>query len=199
MMSLTEYNLTPKAKKAIRDAKLFAEANNHGRVRNEHLIYGCLINLSDRNILLFESRGVVYEPRDFIKTFKNFCRKNPDFFAKRKNENAWHDELNSTILEYKFFAETHDDHFVGVEHLLYILLDTKSNFKKDLEDSGLETDYFKDVIEEIIVDSNPVVNNSSPSNVFSENTKEKSSSYSQGGEKEVVPENLLKYCVNMNQ
>jgi len=129
MMSLTEYNLTPKAKKAIRDAKLFAEANNHGRVRNEHLIYGCLINLSDRNILLFESRGVVYEPRDFIKTFKNFCRKNPDFFAKRKNENAWHDELNSTILESKFFAETHDDHFVGVEHLLYILLDTKSNFK----------------------------------------------------------------------
>ena len=199
MMSLTEYNLTPKAKKAIRDAKLFAEANNHGRVRNEHLIYGCLINLSDRNILLFESRGVVYEPRDFIKTFKKFCRKNPDFFAKRKNENAWHDELNSTILESKFFAETHDDHFVGVEHLLYILLDTKSNFKKDLEDSGLETDYFKDVIEEIIVDSNPVVNNSSPSNVFSENTKEKSSSYGRGEDKEVVPENLLKYCVNMNQ
>ncbi len=199
MMSLTEYNLTPKAKKAIRDAKLFAEANNHGRVRNEHLIYGCLINLSDRNILLFESRGVVYEPRDFIKTFKKFCKKNPEFFLKRKNENSWHDELNSTILESKFFAETHDDHFVGVEHLLYILLDTKSNFKKDLEDSGLETDYFKDVIEEIIVDSNPVVSNSSSSNVFSESPKEKSSSYSQKEDEEVVPENLLKYCVNMNQ
>ena len=199
MMSLTDYNLTPKAKKAIRDAKLFAEANNHKRIRNEHLIYGCLINLSDRNILLFESRGVVYEPRDFIKTFKRFCKKNPDFFIKKRNENAWHDELNSTILESSYFAQAHDDHFVGVEHLLYILLDNKSKFKKELENSGLETDYFKDVIEEIIIESNPVVGVNTQSGDLSEGFSEKRSSSKSDRDVEIVPENLLKYCVNMNQ
>ena len=199
MMSLTDYNLTPKAKKAIRDAKLFAEANNHKRIRNEHLIYGCLINLSDRNILLFESRGVVYEPRDFIKTFKRFCKKNPDFFIKKRNENAWHDELNSTILESSYFAQAHDDHFVGVEHLLYILLDNKSTFKKELENSGLETDYFKDVIEEIIIESNPVVGVNTQSGDLSEGFSERRSSSKSDRDVEIVPENLLKYCVNMNQ
>ena len=199
MMSLTDYNLTPKAKKAIRDAKLFAEANNHKRIRNEHLIYGCLINLSDRNILLFESRGVVYEPRDFIKTFKRFCKKNPDFFIKKRNENAWHDELNSTILESSYFAQAHDDHFVGVEHLLYILLDNKSTFKKELENSGLETDYFKDVIEEIIIESNPVVGANTQSGDLSEGFSERRSSSKSDRDVEIVPENLLKYCVNMNQ
>ena len=40
MMGLTEFNLTPMAKKGLRDAQKFAEANNHPIINNCHLIYG---------------------------------------------------------------------------------------------------------------------------------------------------------------
>ena len=34
MMGLADYNLTPKAKKGIKDARKFAEANNHSIINN---------------------------------------------------------------------------------------------------------------------------------------------------------------------
>ena len=86
-MSLTDYNLTPKAKKAIRDAKLFAASNSHELIRIPHLFYGCLCNLSDRVDLLFESRGIEYPPKYYLKDFKSFCKDNKDYFLRSKN--AW--------------------------------------------------------------------------------------------------------------
>ena len=47
MMGLTDFNLTPKAKQGLKDAKKFAEANGHSVVDAPHLVYGCLANLSD--------------------------------------------------------------------------------------------------------------------------------------------------------
>ena len=38
MMGLTDFNLTPKAKKGLKDAKKFAEANGHSLVTNAHLV-----------------------------------------------------------------------------------------------------------------------------------------------------------------
>jgi ATP-dependent Clp protease ATP-binding subunit ClpA len=47
MMGLTDFNLTPKAKKGLKDAQKFAEANGHSLVTTAHLVYGCLVNISD--------------------------------------------------------------------------------------------------------------------------------------------------------
>ena len=42
MMGLTDFNLTPKAKKGLKDAQKFAEANGHSLVTTAHLVYGCI-------------------------------------------------------------------------------------------------------------------------------------------------------------
>ena len=68
MMGLTDFNLTPKAKKGLKDAKKFAEANGHTLVTTEHLIYGCLVNLSDSCSLKLKGYGVPLEQKEFIKT-----------------------------------------------------------------------------------------------------------------------------------
>ena len=79
-MGLTDFNLTPKAKKGLKDAKKFAEANGHSLVTGAHLIYGCLVNLSDSFSLKLKSYGVSLEPKQFIKIFKEYASNHKDEF-----------------------------------------------------------------------------------------------------------------------
>mgnify|MGYP003116038930 CR=1 FL=1 len=72
MMGLADYNLTPKAKKGIKDARKFAEANNHSIINNSHLVYGCLANLSDSFSLIKNSKYKVRVKRFLCKKSKNF-------------------------------------------------------------------------------------------------------------------------------
>ena len=58
MMGLTDFNLTPKAKKGLKDAQKFAEANDHSLVTTAHLVYGCLANISDSCALKLKNYGI---------------------------------------------------------------------------------------------------------------------------------------------
>jgi len=174
MMSLTDYNLTPKAKKAIRDAKLFAASNSHELIRIPHLFYGCLCNLSDRVDLLFESRGIEYPPKYYLKDFKSFCKNNKDYFLRSKNENAWHSELNDIIADAKLFADDNEDFFVGVDHILYCLLG--SQFCKGMQSDTCDILHMSEVLLELIIDANLVIPKSSildPEDLDSESFIEK--------------------------
>jgi len=156
MMSFTEYNLTPKAKKAIKDAKLFAASNSHSLIRTPHLMYGCMSNLSERVELLLQSRGIDYTAEDFVHDFKNFSPTKDEYFKRSKNSNAWHSELNDIVSDAKAFADDNEDYFVGVEHILYCLLklNNKCMFLGYLDFKDRHIKYMSEVLLEIIVDSN---------------------------------------------
>jgi len=154
MMSLTDYNLTPKAKKAIKDSKLFAASNSHDLIRTAHLFYGCLSNLSERVELLFESRGIIYSVKDYIKDFKTICKENKDYFTKSKNDNAWHSELNEIIAEAKSFADDNEDFFVNVEHILYCVL--RSSFSDMVSSEHCDTLHMSEVLCELVIDASLV-------------------------------------------
>ena len=61
MMGLTDYNLTPKAKKCIKDAKSFAQSKNHTLINVAHLTYACITNLSDSCAMKLKSYNVEFD------------------------------------------------------------------------------------------------------------------------------------------
>ena len=154
MMSITDYNLTPKTKKAIKDSKLFASSNSHGLIRTAHLFYGCLSNLSDRIEPLFKSAGVSYSPEEYIKDFKALCENNEDYFLRSKNQNSWHSELNAIISEAKSFADENEDFFISVEHILYCIL--TSDFSAIMDSAYCDFLHMSEVLLGLIIDTNPV-------------------------------------------
>ena len=195
MMSLTDYNLTPKAKKAIKDAKLFAKSNNHALIRIPHLFYGCLCNLSDRVRLLLESRGIEYSSKQYVKDFKGFCTENDSYFSRSKNENAWHSELNDVISDAKSFADDNEDFFIGVDHILYCIL--SSQFCKAIQSDSCDILSMSEVLLELIIDSNLVIPKSEdfypeskPSEEFLDLLKTSMGDQPSGF--------LSEYCVNLN-
>ena len=103
MMGLTDYNLTPKAKKSIKDAKSFAEANNHSLINNCHLAYGCLANVSDSLSLKFKTKNINLDKKAFVKFFKDFSSQNQKLFEGVKGSGPWHDEVNEAISSLKNF------------------------------------------------------------------------------------------------
>ena len=195
MMSLTDYNLTPKAKKAIKDAKFFAKSNDHALIRIPHLFYGCLCNLSDRVRLLLESRGIEYSSKEYVKDFKSFCINNEGYFSRSKNENAWHSELNDVISDAKSFADDNEDFFIGVDHILYCIL--SSQFCKAIESDSCDVLSMSEVLLELIIDANLAI---PKSEVFSLESKPSEEfldllKTSMGNE----PSGFLsEYCVNLN-
>ena len=190
---ITEYNLTPKAKKALKDAESFAEANSHSIVRESHLFYGCLTNLSERYELFFQNRNVTYGPKDFVKAFKKI--ESEGFFTDQEiiGDIEWDKEVHNLIDSSKDLAEINEDHFVGVEHLIKTILDCHSPFVQRLIEQNPELNELNAVIEELIFDSDPFSDCSS-----------KNSNDLDFSEEDVLEgfdelRSTIKYCVNMNQ
>ena len=146
-MGLTEFNLTPKAKKGLRDAQKFAEANGHSLITNAHLIYGCLANISDSCTLKLKAHGATLDLKSFIKYFKKYAVDHPKIFEAAKGEGAWHGEVNEVVFLAKEFSDNFDSYFIGVEHILYVVLDMGGPFIEFLMASSLDVYHAKDIIE----------------------------------------------------
>ena len=153
MMGLTDFNLTPKAKKGLKDAKKFAEANSHSLITNAHLVYGCLVNVSDSCALKLKGYGVSFDANLFIKAFKEYASENKSNFKAKKGQEAWHEEVNEVIFFAKEFSDNFDSYFIGVEHILYVILDMGSPFVDYLKGAGIDTDYAKDIIETHVLET----------------------------------------------
>ena len=152
-MGLTDFNLTPKAKKGLKDAQKFAEANGHSLITNGHLIYGCLANLSDSCALKLKTYGVALELKDYISSFKKYCAQNKKSFEKSKGSGAWHDEVNQAIYFAKEFSDNFDSYFIGVEHILYVILDMGGSLVEHLLEKGADVHHAKDIIEGHILET----------------------------------------------
>ena len=71
-MGLADFNLTPKAKKGLKDSKKFARDNGHDLVTVAHLVYGCLSNISDTCSLRLKSYDIDLDVEVFKGIFEIF-------------------------------------------------------------------------------------------------------------------------------
>ena len=196
MMGLTDFNLTPKAKKCIKDSKAFAQSNNHKLVNISHLIYGCLINLSDSCIVKLKSFGFDPDIKEFLKLFKEFCKERKDLYD--TDEEGWHEEVNEVIFFAKDFSDNFDSYFIGVEHILYVIFDMDGDFVKFLKNKNIDVQYGKEIIEAHVIET-AIPSSDQVKNIFHIEGK-KVFSFEKADTKKALKsiEILDKYCVNLN-
>ena len=195
MMGLTDFNLTPKAKKGLKDAKKFAEANGHALVTTEHLIYGCLVNLSDSCALKLKGYGVPLEQKEFVKIFKDYASKNTKIFESTKGQGGWHEDVNEVILFAKEFSDQFDSYFIGVEHILYVILDMEGPFIAHLRENAIDPLHVKDVIETHVLESS-IPPTDQIKNILQIQGKR---NFSLQEEEQRPVSHLSKYCINLNE
>ena len=196
-MGLTEFNLTPKAKKGLRDAQKFAEANGHSLITNAHLIYGCLANISDSCTLKLKAHGATLDLKSFIKYFKKYAVDHPKIFEAAKGEGAWHGEVNEVVFLAKEFSDNFDSYFIGVEHILYVVLDMGGPFIEFLMASSLDVYHAKDIIEGHILEGSIPPIEGLKNFLHAEGKKQVQQA--QGALEGSPVQHLKKYCTNLTQ
>ena len=194
MMGLADFNLTPKAKKGLKDSKKFAKDNGHDLVTTAHLVYGCLLNISDSCSLRLKSYDVDLNIELFKDIFQKYVEQNEDYFLSKKGQGGWHEDVNQTIRSAKDFSDMFDSYFIGIEHVLYVILDEDNAFVKYLSQNGIDVILTKDLIEGYILeDSIPPLGQMRRS--FDAETEEFVNIEDLQGP---LPQ-ISKYCVNLNE
>jgi ATP-dependent Clp protease ATP-binding subunit ClpC len=196
-MGLTDFNLTPKAKKGLKDSQKFAEANGHTLVTTAHLVYGCMMNISDSCAVRLKSYDLHIVGKKFIKLFKKYATQNKEYFQASKGQGGWHEDVNEIIFFAKDFSDNFDSYFIGIEHILYTILDMEGHFVEYMKSNGIDTIHAKDIIEAYILESSIPLADPIDSGRLDIESKLKSHS-----EKEFLEDSLsllTKYCVNLNE
>ena len=196
MMGLTDFNLTPKAKKGLKDAQKFAEANGHSLVTTAHLVYGCLVNISDSCALKLKNYGIKIDGKAFIKLFKQYAKENAKDFQSQKGQGGWHDDVNEVVFFAKEFSDNFDSYFIGVEHILYVIFDMEGKFIEHLRQNGLDTLHAKDIIETHVLETSIPPTDQIKNILYVESKKNTTEREEKRGN--ALP-HLTKYCVNLNQ
>jgi len=195
-MGLTDFNLTPKAKKGLKDAQKFAEANGHSLVTTAHLVYGCLVNISDSCAMKLKNYGIKIDGKFFIKLFKEYAKENTKEFEAKKGQGGWHDDVNEVIFFAKEFSDNFDSYFIGVEHILYVIFDMEGSFVEHLRQNGIDTLYAKDIIETHVLETSIPPTDQIKNILYVESKKNSTVREEKVGNS--LP-HLSKYCVNLNQ
>ena len=194
MMGLADFNLTPKAKKGLKDSKKFAKDNGHDLVTVAHLVYGCLSNISDTCSLRLKSYDIDFDVKLFEDIFKKYAKKDEYYFLSKKGQGGWHNDVNEMIKSAKDFSDMFDSYFIGIEHILYVILDSDNDFIRFLSKNNIDLLLAKDLIEGYILeDSIPPLD------------KMRDSFVSDSEELVNVEDlqsplpNISKYCINLNE
>tara|TARA_R110002110_G_scaffold7168_2_gene36383 strand:+ start:2883 stop:5309 length:2427 start_codon:yes stop_codon:yes gene_type:complete len=194
MMGLTDFNLTPKAKKGLKDAQKFAQANDHSLVTTAHLVYGCLVNISDSCALKLRNYGINVDGKLFIKLFKEYAQQNKKEFQAKKGQGGWHEDVNEVIFFAKEFSDNFDSYFIGVEHILYVIFDMEGEFVEHLRQNGIDTFYSKDIIETHVLETSIP-----PTDQIKNILESKKTSGVREEKSPLSLPHLARYCVNLNQ
>lgn len=194
MMGLADFNLTPKAKKGLKDSKNFAKDNGHDLVTVAHLVYGCLSNISDTCSLRLKSYDVDFDVKLFEDVFSKYAKKNEHYFLSKKGQGGWHNDVNEMIKSAKDFSDMFDSYFIGIEHILYVILDSENEFVRFLSKNNIDLLLAKDLIEGYILeDSIPPIDQMR--GAFVSETEELVDVEDLKGP---LP-HISKYCINLNE
>ena len=192
MMGLADFNLTPKAKKGLKDSKKFAKDNGHDLVTTAHLVYGCLSNLSDSCSLRLLSYDIDLNAELFKGIFKKYVNQNKDYFLSKKGQGGWHEDVSETIRSAKDFSDMFDSYFIGIEHVLYVVLDEDDMFVKFLSQNGINVMLLKDLLEEYLSED---VRLGQIRHSFDDEAED---FINHKGVEEELPQ-ISKYCINLNE
>ena len=181
---MEEYNLVPRAKKALELSVEIATKNKHEKVNCAHVLYAC-IEVSSLHI-----KGILDHFNVSIENLKKalvieFPLKDPNYFLRKKGESQWSKDTNDIIDSSHKLSLELDQHFIGLEHIFHSLLTKSKNLISFLEFKGVKTSELAEVIISIL---------NSEESESADLKKEKKQTTEDVSEKFIT-----KYCHNLNE
>jgi ATP-dependent Clp protease ATP-binding subunit ClpC len=150
-MEIDSFNLTPKAKLALKDAKEFANQNSHSLINNCHVLYGCWKNINSSFINFAGIMGVELELEKLSEIILKFSKKHALLFTSSSHNEIWDTNIQMAIKKAKEFADDHENFYVGIEHLLFGVLECNEKFLEFLLKNDVDYEHLKEIIHEFIV------------------------------------------------
>lgn len=181
---MEDYNLVPRAKRALELSVDIATKNKHEKVNCAHILYAAL------EISSIHVKGILDHFEINIENLKKslvieFPLKNPTYFQRAKNQSQWSEDANQIIKYAHDLSCELDQHFIGLEHVLYCILTESEEVVKFLESKGITTSEVAEVVLSIIESKeDPDIAKSKDKNVKNE---------------EVTEKFISKYCHNLNE
>jgi ATP-dependent Clp protease ATP-binding subunit ClpC len=151
MMEIDSFNLTPKAKLALKDAKEFANRNNHSLINNCHVLYGCWKNINSSFINFANLMGVELSIENLSEIILKFAKKHALLFTASTHNDIWDVDIQNAIKKAKEFADDHENFYIGIEHLLFGVLECNEKFLDFLLKNNIDYEHLKEIIHEFIV------------------------------------------------
>ena len=151
MMEIDSFNLTPKAKLALKDAKEFANRSSHSLINNCHVLYGCWKNINSSFINFAGAMGVELSLEELSKIILKFSKKHSLLFTSSSHNDIWDTDIQNAVKKAKQFADDHENFYVGVEHLLFGTLECNEKFLDFLLKNNVDYEHLKEIIHQFIV------------------------------------------------
>ncbi len=177
-----EFNLTPRAKKAYKDAFKLSKDLEHKNVNNLHVLYGCLKNSCPKFKSFLLKNGVAIKKQDVLDCFSEAEINYQDKFFSNVNSDPWHKEVSATIKDANQTSSNLEQYYIGIEHVFLSVIDNSAYILELFDDHILDLEMFKEEMHSFLKDEEETIlpsfiddfiNNSIS---FSEETKEESQS-----------------------
>ena len=181
---MEDYNLVPRAKRALELSVDVATKNKHEKVNCAHILYAA-IEISSIHV-----KGILDHFEINIENLKKalvieFPLKNTTYFKRLKNESQWSQDANEIVKSAHDLSCELDQHFIGLEHILYCILTESEEVVNFLESKGIKTSDLAEVVLSIIESKEDTdVSKSKDKSVKNE---------------EVTEKFISKYCHNLNE
>lgn len=150
MVDIKDFNLTPRAKKALKVAQNFAADNNHTILNSSHIFYGCVMTAPETFENYRENRGVEIDIDEVTDAIRAYSMNKPSYFFSPKTVGVWHSEIKNCLEAAKAFADTCNQEFLGVEHVLFGVLQNQNLFLDYLLERDIDTEYLRQITQEWI-------------------------------------------------
>jgi ATP-dependent Clp protease ATP-binding subunit ClpC len=146
MMGINNFNLTPRAKKVYKCAKQFAIDNAHKGINNAHIFYGCLQNLSEDLIISLEISDINIESINNEQFLIDYFKSYPQDFVNDFEIESWEKEANDAICYAQKLSEVYEHDYIGIEHILYSILENSQQICSFLSKKQIDVDFLKALI-----------------------------------------------------
>ena len=145
-MGINNFNLTPRAKKVYKCAKQFAIDNAHKGINNAHIFYGCLQNLSEDLIISLEVSNINIDSINNERFLADYFKSYPQDFVNDFEIESWEKETNDAICYAQKLSEIYEHDYIGIEHILYSILENSQKICSFLSKKEIDVDFLKALI-----------------------------------------------------
>jgi len=142
-----EFNLTPRAKKAYKDAFKLSKKLKHNNVNNLHVFYGCIKNCCPQFKRFLLSNGVAIKEKDVLDSFEDAESSNKDKFYSNSNSDPWHQEVLTVIKEANKKSNDLQQYYIGIEHIFFAVIQKSAYVLELLDDYILDFEMFKEELD----------------------------------------------------